>query len=284
MAGGVGFEMVVDGVDFGEGPRWHDGRLWYSDFYQRAIYTVTADGTREAVHADVADRPSGLGWLPDGSLLVVAMTSRKLLRADGGALVDHADLSSVATGHCNDMVVDREGNAYVGNFGFDFEGGEVPAAADLALVRPDGTVEVAATGLRFPNGAVITPDGTTLIVGESFGSGYAAFAVSPDATLGERRRWADVPGTAPDGCTLDEAGGIWFADAIGSQVVRVMEGGEVTHRLATPQPVFACALGGDDGRTLFALCAPSSRPAEVEGRAAGAIHATTVESPHAGLP
>lgn len=277
-------ELLVDGVDFGEGPRWHDGRLWYSDFHQRAIYAVTTDGEREAVHADLDDRPSGLGWLPDGRLLAVSMQDRKLLREEGPGLVVHADLSGIATGHCNDMVVDDRGNAYVGNFGFDYEGGGRFSTADLALVRSDGTVEVAATGLRFPNGSVITPDGRTLIVGESFGAGYEAFTIAGDATLGDRRRWADVPGMAPDGCTLDSEDAIWFADALGSQVVRVREGGEVTDRIPTPQPTFACALGGDDGRTLFVLCAPSSRPDEVAGRGAGAIHTTRVDVPHAGLP
>ena len=279
-----GFELVVGDVDFGEGPRWRDGRLWYSDFYQRAIYAVSPDGNREAIHADLDDRPSGLGWLPDGSLLVVAMTTRRLLREQGGALVHHADLSSVASGNCNDMVVSGTGDAYVGNFGFDFEAGETLAPADLALVRPDGTVSVAATGLAFPNGMVITPDGTTLVVGETFGARYQAFTIGGDATLSDQRTWAEVPGTAPDGCTLDAEGGIWFADALGSQVVRVREGGEVTHTLPTPMPVFACMLGGDDGRTLYALCAPSSTPAEVAGRGAGAIYALDVDIAHAGLP
>ena len=282
----MSLDRLVDGVDFGEGPRWHEGRLWYSDFFQRAIYAVSTGGEREAVHADLDDRPSGLGWLPDGRLLVVSMEHRKVLREDGaGGLVEHADLSSIATGNCNDMVVDADGNAYVGNFGFDYETrGAAFAAADLALVRPDGRTEVAASGLRFPNGSVITPDGRTLIVGESFGAGYEAFTIREDATLGERRRWADVPGMAPDGCALDAEGAIWFADALGSRVVRVREGGEILEQVATPMPTFACMLGGDDGRTLFVLCAPSSRPDEVAGRAAGAIYVATVDVPHAGRP
>lgn len=277
-------QLLVDGVDFGEGPRWRDGCLWYSDFHQRAVYHVTPHGDRTAVHTDLDDRPSGLGWLPDGSLLVVAMTSRRLLREEDGVLVTHADLSGVATGHCNDMVVDGAGNAYVGNFGFDFEAGESFAPADLALVRPDGSVEVAAERLAFPNGSVITPDGGTLIVGESFGGGYEAFTIAEDGTLGDRRRWADTPGMAPDGCTLDADGGIWFADAVGSQVVRVLEGGEITHRVPAPMPTFACMLGGSDGRTLHILCAPDSNPEAVAGKAAGAIHTVEVDVPHAGLP
>jgi len=277
-------QQLIGGVDFGEGPRWHDGALWYSDFFQRAVYRVSPDGERTAVHADLDDQPSGLGWLPDGRLLVVSMRERKLVRDEGGALVPHADLAGVATGHANDMVVDERGNAYVGNFGFDYDAGGRFQTADLALVRPDGTVEVAATGLRFPNGSVITPDGSTLIVGESFGGAYQAFAIRDDATLGPARLWASVEGSAPDGCTLDAAGGIWFSDALTPQVVRVLEGGEVTHRIPTPMPTYACALGGDDGRTLFVLCAASARHADVAGTGSGAIFTVEVDEPHAGRP
>jgi sugar lactone lactonase YvrE len=223
--------------------------------------------------------------MPDGTLLVVFMTSRRVMRDDGtGNLVEHADLSKVASWHCNDMVVDATGNAYVGNFGFDLEARSSYAPADLALVRADGTVEVVAPEMRFPNGSVITPDGSTLIVGQSFGGDYVAFTINDDATLSDRRPWAEIPGTAPDGCTLDAAGGIWFADALGSQIVRVEEGGNVTDRLPTPQATFACALGGDDGRTLFALCSPGSHPDESAGKAAGAVYTTRVQHPHAGLP
>jgi sugar lactone lactonase YvrE len=277
-------EQLIGGVDFGEGPRWHDGALWYCDFFQRAIYTVTPDGVRTAVHAELDDQTSGLGWLPDGRLLVVSMRQQKLLRDEGGTLVEHADLSGIAGGLCNDMVVDARGNAYVGNFGFDYYANAEFRPADLALVRPDGSVEVAARGLRFPNGSVITPDGATLIVGESGGAGYQAFDINADATLGTARQWASVEGSAPDGCTLDADGGIWFSDAAGTQVVRVVEGGAVTHRVPTPMPTYACALGGDDGRTLFILCATGTHEADVAGSAAGAIFTMQVDSPHAGLP
>lgn len=284
MADVSDWELLVDGVDFGEGPRWHDGKLWYSDFYQASIYTVTADGHREAVHSGLPDRPSGLGWMPDGTLLVVFMTSRRVMREQDGELVVHAEMRHLATGNSNDMVVDSHGNAYVGDFGFDFEANAAPELADLVLVRPEGVAEFAARGLKFPNGSVITPDGKTLIVGESFGQGYEAFDIEPDGSLTNRRRWADTPGMAPDGCTLDEAGGIWFSDAIGSQVVRVIEGGDITDTIKTPGRTFACTLGGEDGRTLYALTAPGSHPDEVAGKAAGAIYQTRVEYPHAGLP
>ena len=279
------WELLVDGVDFGEGPRWHDGRLWYSDFHQRAISSVGAGGDRRVEYDDLPDQPSGLGWMPDGSLLVVFMTTRRVMRDPGdGTLVEHADLSDIAAWHCNDMVVDARGNAYVGNFGFDLEARASYAPADLALVRADGSVEVAATEMRFPNGSVITPDGSTLIVGQSFGGNFIAFRIADDATLHDRREWAAIEGTAPDGCALDAADGIWFADALGSQVVRVEEGGTVTDRVPTPAPTFACMLGGDDGRTLFALCAPGSGKDASAGKAAGAIFTTRVEHPHAGRP
>lgn len=277
-------DLLVDGVDFGEGPRWHDGELWYSDFYQRTIYAVAPDGTRRAVFAGLPDRPSGLGWLPDGSLVAVAMTKQKLWRETDGVLVDYADLSSIAGGHCNDMVVAADGTAYVGNFGFDLEGRGKPAEANLARVAPDGTVSVAAEGMRFPNGSVITPDGTTLIVGETMRADYVAFDIAADGSLTNRRVWAEVPNMFPDGCCLDADGGIWFADALGSQVVRVKEGGEITDTVATPMPTYACMLGGEDGRTLFVLCAPASDPGEVAGKAAGAIYAMDVKLGHAGRP
>ncbi|MEY2399303.1 MAG: hypothetical protein QOJ00_2477 [Actinomycetota bacterium] len=276
-------DTLVDGIDFGEGPRWHDGELWYSDFYQRAIYAVTAGGSRRAVWADLDDRPSGLGWMPDGSLLVVAMTSRRLLREVDSALVEHADLSALAGGHCNDMVVAADGTAYVGNFGFDYEAREPVRSAELIRVTPSGEASVAATDLQFPNGSVIFDD-TTLVVGETFGAGYTAWTIAADGTLTHRRRWAETPNMFPDGCTPDAEGAIWFADPAGSQVVRVKEGGVITDTIATAMPAYACALGGDDGTTLFVVCAPDSRPEAVQGKAQGAIYVTTVAVPHAHRP
>lgn len=277
-------DLLVDGIDFGEGPRWHHGELWYSDFYQHAIYAVTPDGKRRTVYGDLPDRPSGLGWKPDGTLLVVAMKSRKLWCDSGNGLEDYADLSNVATFHCNDMVVALDGTAYVGNFGFDFENGAPPAGAALARVAPDGSVSTAAEDLRFPNGSVITPDGSTLIVGQTMGANYLAWDIAADGSLSKRRVWAEVPGMFPDGCCLDADGGIWFADAFGSQVVRVLEGGEVTHKVATPMPTYACMLGGEAGHTLYAVCASSSLGDEVAGKAGGAIFQIQVDVPHAGRP
>jgi len=277
-------ELLVDGLDFGEGPRWHDGRLWYSDFYQHRVYAVSPGGARETILDLGSEQPSGLGWMPDGSLLVVAMTARRVLRMAHGEVTIHADLSEIATWHCNDMVVAADGTAYVGNFGWDIEHDRGhPLAATLAVVRPDGSVQSGPGDLLFPNGSVITPDGSTLVIAETFGGRFSAFPLDADGCPGEGREWAPVPGAAPDGCTLDSDGGIWFADAAGSGVVRVLEGGTITDRLPTPQPAYACMLGGDDGRTLFILTAPGAG-ADRAGTGEGCIWTTTVEHAGAGLP
>jgi len=287
-------EVLLEGLHFGEGPRWRDGRLWFSDFYDRAVRTVALDGaTTTAVELD-GDEPSGLGWLPDGRLLVVSMQRRLLLRLEGDTLVEHADLSGVATYHCNDMVVDGAGRAYVGNFGFDLnaaaESGNFAAAlaayegASVARVDPDGTVSAATPPLRFPNGTVITPDGTTMIIAESLGRRLSAFTIEPDGSLTDQRIWAELGSMTPDGITLDAEGAVWLADAGGPRCVRVREGGEVLQVIDTQQPCFACMLGGPDGRHLFMLTAASSRPAIASAERTGRMLVTTVEVPHAGLP
>ncbi len=278
----AGLPVFVDGIDFGEGPRWHDGRLWFSDFHQHTVSSVGPDGVRR-VELELADFPSGLGWLPDGRLLAVAMQSRRVLRVEpDGTVAVHADLSAVATGRCNDMVVAVDGTAYVGNFGFELGSPRQPAA--LARVRPTGEVDVAADGLEFPNGSVITPDGATLIVGETFGKRATAFTIAADGSLRGRRLWADLGDVLPDGCSLDAEGAIWFADADGTEVVRVREGGEITDRVEVGQRTFACALGGDDGRTLYVVAAESARDKDTVGTATGTIRTLRVDVPHAGLP
>jgi sugar lactone lactonase YvrE len=277
-------EVFFAGLDFGEGPRWHDGRLWVSDFFARRVRSFDATGDVR-VEVELDDQPSGLGWLPSGELLVVAMLSRQVRRVDGEGRVHlHADLASAASGNCNDMVVDGQGNAYVGNFGFDTEAPRPePRPADLTLVRADGSIEVAATDLRFPNGSVITPDGATLIVGESMGRRYTAFTIGEDATLSDRRIWGEVPGKAPDGCALDADGAVWMADALGAGCFRVTEGGEVVDSVTCSQPVFACALGGPDRRTLYLVTAPRFG-ADQLGQGRGRIEAVEVDVPGAGWP
>ncbi|MDZ7674309.1 MAG: SMP-30/gluconolactonase/LRE family protein [Acidimicrobiales bacterium] len=278
---------VLDGLAFPEGPRWHDGRLWFSDMHdERVLALDPATGDVETI-VEVPTRPSGLGWRPDGTLLVVSMTDRCLLAVDGGRLVVVADLGHLATFDCNDMVVDGAGNAYVGNFGFDLHDPESDqCTATLALVTVDGAVRAVAEDLFFPNGAVITPDGSTLIVGESFGACLTAFDIEADGSLSNRREWARVKGAVPDGICLDAAGAVWMASPISHQVVRVAEGGEVLDEVRTNderQP-FACMLGGDDGRTLFVCTAIESDPEACRRQRAGRIETATVDVAHAGLP
>ncbi|MDZ7675424.1 MAG: SMP-30/gluconolactonase/LRE family protein [Acidimicrobiales bacterium] len=276
-------EIVHEGLDFGEGPRWHDDRLWLSDFYAHRVSSIGVGGDVR-VEVELDDQPSGLGWLPSGELLVVAMTARELRRVDAdGTVHRHADLSQIAGGDCNDMVVDGAGNAYVGNFGFDMEAGESPRAAALALVRPDGSTEVAATDLRFPNGSVITPSGDTLVVGESMGRRYTAFTIGDEGRLTDRRVWAETADKMPDGCTLDADRGIWMADAGGTGCFRVTEGGDITDAITASQPVFACMLGGPERRTLYLITAPGFG-ADAAGKGLGRVEAVEVDVPGVGWP
>jgi sugar lactone lactonase YvrE len=283
------FEVLADGLRFGEGPRWHSGKLWFSDMYDHAVKTVDLDGDVQ-VKIDLPGQPSGLGWLPNGDLLIVVMRERQVLRLDHDRLVIHADLNDVATWHCNDMVVDADGRAYVGNFGFDLHAAEdaadfsTMAGATLALVQPDGTVSVAADELQFPNGTVITPDGRTLIVAESIGRRLTAFDRADDGTLSNRRVWADLGRRVPDGICLDADGCIWVANAVAPECVRVTEGGQVLDVLETDRNVFACMLGGPDGRHLFALTSRHSHPEQCLAAREAQVLVTRVTVPHAGRP
>ncbi len=275
-------KMLLDGLRFPEGPRWHEGRLWFSDMHDQKVLAVDLDGQAETVARVEAD-PSGLGWLPDGRLLVVSMKDRRLLRLDPSGLTEAADLSEIAGFHCNDMVVDAQGRAYIGNFGFDLHSGGDLVAASLALVHPDGRVEQAAQDLLFPNGSVITPEGRTLIIGESFGARLTAFDIADDGSLSNRRIWAQLEKAVPDGICLDAEGGIWVASPISHGVLRVLEGGEVTQRIPVEQQAFACMLGGSDRRTLFICTAADSDPAKTASRS-GRIEIVDVAVPGAGLP
>ena len=275
--------VLLDGLAFPEGPRWRDGKLWFSDMHGDRVMSVDLEGRSETV-VEVPGRPSGLGWLPDGRLLVVSMVDRRLLRLDPGGLTQVADLSALASFHCNDMVVDAQGRAYVGNFGYDVHGGAPVKNAALVLVAPGGEARVVADDLRFPNGTVITPDGRTLVVGETLGQRLTAFDIEDDGSLGGRRVWAQLEGAFPDGICLDAEGGIWVANAAGTEVLRVLEGGELTHRLSVSTHAFACMLGGPDRRTLFVCTAETSEPEKARANATGRIEIAEVEVPGAGLP
>lgn len=275
---------LVSGLAFGEGPRWHQDQLWLSDMHAHEVLTVAADGTLTTV-VTVENQPSGLGWLPDGDLLVVSMANRQLLRWDGAELTVHAKLNKLAAFHCNDMVVDSAGRAYVGNFGFDLNAGESPRPADLLCVEPDGSVRVAAEQLMFANGSAITPDGGTLIVAETFGARLSAFDIDAAGNLSNRRIWADLPdGAVPDGICLDEAGGIWSASPTTNECLRQIEGGHVTHRIELEQGAYACMLGGEAGDTLFILTAASSNPEECIALRSGKVEFCQAPHARAGLP
>jgi sugar lactone lactonase YvrE len=277
-------ETLLDGLTFPEAPRWHDGRLWFSDFYTQRVIAVDPAGRAETM-LEVPQRPSGLGWTPDGTLLVVSMLDRRLLRMENGRAREHADLSAVATGPCNDMVVDGRGRAYVGNFGYDRHQGEPPRTTCLARVDPDGRVTRAAEDLFFPNGTVITPDGRTLIIGETQAHRLTAFDVGPDGALTNRRVWAALDETVfPDGMCLDAEGAIWVSDARGAALLRVREGGKIDRTVSTgARYAFACMLGGPDRRTLFVCTSTGSGPAMADKRD-GAIETVGVDVPGAGLP
>jgi sugar lactone lactonase YvrE len=293
-------DELFSGGGFFEGPRWRDGTWWVSDFYRHTVSRVAPDGT-ESVVVEVAAQPSGLGWLPDGSLVVSSMKDHRVLRWDGAELTTLADLSGMVGGHLNDLVTDATGRTWVGNFGFDLMGGGAPAPADLIRVDPDGTVTVAATDLYFPNGTVITPDGSTLIVGETTGNRYTAFTIEADGTLTGRRSWAEFGSlpvadtfaeglgqikVAPDGCTLDAEGHIWAADALGNRCVRVAPGGAIVEEVTVPGGlgVYACALGGPDGTTLLLCAAPDFFEHNRAVAREAVLCTVEVDVPHAGLP
>ncbi|MDB5108837.1 MAG: Gluconolactonase, partial [Candidatus Binatus sp.] len=250
-------KTLLEGLAFPEGPRWHDGKLFFSDMHAHQVIAVDMSG-KSSVVCEVFAQPSGLGWLPDGRMLVVSMTDRKLLRLDPDGLETVADISKLAPFHCNDMVVDAKGRAYIGNFGFDLHANEKPRATTLVMVAPDGNARIVAEDLQFPNGTVITPDGKTLIVGESFGRRLTAFDIAADGSLSNRKVWAELGESIPDGISLDAEGAIWVACATSSEVIRVKQGGEVTERFKVATDAFACMLGGPDGKTLFIATAGSS--------------------------
>ncbi len=277
------FKVLLDNLCFGEGPRWHDGRLYFSDMHGHTVNAVDLDGRAELI-AEVAQSPSVLGWLPDGRMLIASMHDRKVLRLEGGSLRLHADLSSLASSLCNDMVVDAAGRAYVGNFGHDFFKGEPQKSAEVILVNPDGSARIVASDMMFPNGSVIPPGGRTLIVGESMAHRLTEFDINADGTLANRRVWAELGDSLPDGIALDAEGAIWVASPFTHELTRVRKGGEVVERIQREQMPIACALGGPGRRTLFLLTSETVVPDECRQKHSARIEMTEVEVPGAGLP
>ena len=274
------FEVVAGGLAFPESPRWHAGHLYLSEKRAGRVLRVDGDGTVSTV-AEVAGEPGGLGWTPDGDMLVVAMARRSVVRiAADGAQHLVADLSAITTCKCNDMIVDSNGNAYVGDFGYDLLHGAPPAPGVLALARPDGSSQIVATDIHFPNGCAITPD-RELIVAESAANRLTAFRIADDGTLTDRRLFADLGADVPDGICLDADGAVWIADPLHNAVVRIADGGEVLDRRTTEQGAFACELGGDDGCTLFVCTYDAAASASPEPQPVGKVEVTRVEVPRA---
>lgn len=273
---------VLSGRNYLECPRWHDGRIWVSDFYAHEVISALENGSDVRVEAQVPGQPSGLGWLPDGRLLIVSMTDRRILRREpDGTLVTHADLSGRVDSVLNDMTVDAQGRAYVGAFGFDLMSGADIASTSLFRVDPDGSVTTVADDLWFPNGMAITSDSRTLLVDETFGNRVSAFDIADDGSLSGRRDWAkfgDVPTESaltaalaqgvvgPDGCAIDADDHLWIADALNGRVIQVREGGQVLQEIVPGTGVFACGFGGRDGHTLY-LCQAPDFSAEARSQA-----------------
>jgi len=277
--------ILIDGLGFGESPRWHEDRLWFSDMRTNELSAVDAHGMREVI-AVIPAMPMGTGWLPDGQMLVVSSRDGVLLRREpAGSLHAHASLA-VLDGHpWSDMAVDGRGNAYIGCIGFDFPAGE-PTPGILALVTPDGKVQQVADGLMFPNGVAVTPDNQTLIVAESYASRLTAWDIAADGTLSGHRTWAKLDSAAPDGICLDAEGAVWYADVPNRHCVRVAEGGTVLETVELDRGCFACVLGGPDRQTLYITAAEFTGPASMAPAAprTGQIVTCPAPAPAVGWP
>ncbi|WP_421845422.1 SMP-30/gluconolactonase/LRE family protein [Mycobacterium sp.] len=266
------WQVALDNMKFLECPRWHNGRLYVSDFYLNAVFVVDGDSTATKLF-DVPNRPGGTGWLPDGRFLVVSQLDQRVLRSDNDELVVHADLAAMANGRLNDMVVARSGVAYVGNFGYDFVGGAPFAPAEIIAVWPDGRAEVVSEPLGFPNGSVVTPDDKTLIVAETLNNRISGFDILDDGRLGARRTWARfgpvIEGTdfearvaqavvGADGIALDSQMNVWVADVFHNRVLRVRHGGEIIEEYSTDEDApTAVAFGGSERSRLFVCVTPN---------------------------
>ncbi len=298
-------KLIVEGLRFPEDPRHclgNDGEaeLWFSDLHDQKVFCLKSDGAGFQSQPEVVlelkdDRPSGLGWLPNGDLLIVAMETRKVYRFDGKELSIHADLADLSYGDLNDMAVSNSGNAYVGCMGFNIQSEDLFDArdAEIFLVSPTGEVEVAADGLRAPNGIILTPDEKTLIVAETSGSRLTSYDVDPETgKLSNRQIFAQpesVGGktliTIPDGICLDGQGAVWMTDIGGRRVIRVLRGGEITDSYEFLDVVpFACCLAGKERKQLMVCVSSDYRSEHIMKKPSGAIYQTEVEVAGAGKP
>lgn len=271
-------QTLLTGLAFGESPRWHDDRLWFSHWGTQEIVAVDPGGKSEVMVHVPTTLPFCIDWLPDGRLLVVSGREGVLLRRElDGKLVPHATLSHLAS-IWNEIVVDGRGNIYLNGGGFGTPG-------IIALVTPDGSVHQVADDIAFPNGMAVTPDNLTLIVAESHGNCLTAFDMNEDGSLSNRRIWAALPGAAPDGICLDAEGAVWYGDVPNQCCVRVREGGEVARTIPLDRGCFACMLGGRDKQTLFMLAAEwHGFEHMTDGARTGQVLSVHVPVPGAGWP
>jgi sugar lactone lactonase YvrE len=274
---------IIEGLAFPEAPRWHAGRLWFTDQHARAILATDPAGKRETI-AMTEDLPGGLGWLPDGRALVVFMTQRRVMQLTSEGLAEYADLSAQASFHCNDMVVDAAGHAYVGNFGFDLHGGGEVEPAEIIRIDQGGNGEVFARDVVFPNGSVITPSRDTLLVAETFACRISAFGLDARGRVASRRLWADLGAHTPDGICMDAEEAIWVASPGTKALFRVEQGGAILDRCTTRGTPYACMLGGEDRRTLYICTSETDDPQEAAKQKSGRIEQVRVAVAGAGLP
>jgi sugar lactone lactonase YvrE len=275
--------VLMEGIGLGESPRWHEGRLWFSDWVGHQVIALSPDGQSEVV-AEVDAFPFSIDWLPDGPMLVTA--GRELLRLEpDGSLSTHSDLSELTEFGWNEIVADGRGNSYVNGPGFDMMAGADFAPGGVALLRPDGSAERVAENIAFPNGMAVMPDDSTLIVADSYGKELVGFQIGEHGALSNRRAWADLGEGVPDGICLDAEGAVWYGDVPNRRCVRVAEGGEVLETIDLDRGCFACMLGGADGRTLFMNVAEWKGPEGIfQEPRTGQVLAVEAPAPHAGHP
>jgi sugar lactone lactonase YvrE len=279
-------EVLMAGLAFGESPRWHDDRLWFSNWGAQEVIAVDLEGRSEVVARVPTTIPFCIDWLPDGRLLIVSGPERLLLRREpDGSLVTHLDLTALSDHGLNEIVVDGRGNAYLNGAGFDLMSGGEFAPGIVALVTPDGSARQVADGIAFPNGMAVTPDNSTLIVAESYGRRLTAFDIAGDGGLSNRRVWAALDDGVPDGICIDAEGAVWYADVPNRRCARVREGGEVLQAIELDRGCFACMLGGADGRTLFMMAAEWRGPANMlGGPRTGRVLTARAPAPGVGWP
>ncbi len=279
-------QTLMTGIVFGEQPRWHEDRLWFSDWGRREVIAVDLEGNSKVI-VEAPSFPCCVDWLPDGRLLLVSAREGLLLRRQpDGSLVTHGDLTGVSDPPPgNELVVDGRGNAYVNGPGFDMMAGAEFASGGIAVVAPDGSARQVVDDIAFPNGMLVTADNSTLIVADSYSKCLTAFDVEPDGSLANRRVWADLGDGVPDGICLDAEGAVWYGDVPNKRCVRVREGGDVLQTIELDRGCFACALGGADRRTLFMMAQEWHGPeGMLQGPRTGQVLSVEAPAPGVGWP